>query len=137
ILTILCILKIVECKRGQIYAIGFISPNTVNEFTIQNRAKDAEENFLNAFVQHQNKREILLSYNFNFHFILLSIKLDAGVVIVLVSRRKEPTMWADMSELLQNVCGRHAGIIYVDTTFASSFATRPLSGASLSNNLKY
>ena len=72
-----------------------------------------------------------------FHFILLSIKLDVGVAIVLDSRRKEAKEWSDMSEMLQNACGRHTGIIYKDTMFASSFATRPLSGAYLTNNLKY
>ena len=37
----------------------------------------------------------------NFHFILLSIKLDGGVVTILDSRRKEPKLWEDMSEMLQ------------------------------------
>ena len=36
-----------------------------------------------------------------FHFILLSIKLHTGIVIVLDSRRKEQKEWADMSEMLQ------------------------------------
>ena len=36
-----------------------------------------------------------------FHFILLAIQLDAGLVIVLDSRRKEPKEWADMSQMLQ------------------------------------
>src|SRR3989337_2593158 len=36
-----------------------------------------------------------------FHFILLSIKLDAGVVTVLDSRRKDPQEYANMSEMLQ------------------------------------
>ncbi len=36
-----------------------------------------------------------------FHFILLEIKLDRGVVIVLASRRKDPQEYADMTEMLQ------------------------------------
>src|SRR3989337_1029292 len=36
-----------------------------------------------------------------FHFILLSIKLDGGVVTVLDSRHKEQKEWADMCEMLQ------------------------------------
>ena len=64
ILTILCRLKIVECKRGQIYGTGFISPNTVNEWTVQKRSEDTEENLLKAFLRHQNKREILFPSNF-------------------------------------------------------------------------
>ena len=36
-----------------------------------------------------------------FHYILLAIQLDAGLVIVLDSRRKEVTEYADMIEMLQ------------------------------------
>ena len=36
-----------------------------------------------------------------FHFILLVIQLDAGVVVVLDSRCKEAKEWADMSQMLQ------------------------------------
>ena len=36
-----------------------------------------------------------------YHFILLSIKLDAGVVTILDSRRKDPQEYANMSEMLQ------------------------------------
>ena len=37
----------------------------------------------------------------NFHFILLGIKLDRGVVVVLDSRRKDPQEYADMTAMLQ------------------------------------
>src|SRR3989337_1521071 len=37
----------------------------------------------------------------SFHFILLSINLDGGVVTVLDSRYKDPKDYADMSEMLQ------------------------------------
>ena len=36
-----------------------------------------------------------------FHFILLAIQLDAGLVVVLDSRRKEAKEWANMSQMLQ------------------------------------
>ena len=36
-----------------------------------------------------------------FHYILLSIKLDGGVVTVLDSRRKDPKDYADMTAMLQ------------------------------------
>ena len=36
-----------------------------------------------------------------FHFILLEIKLEAGIVTVLDSRRKDPQEYADMTEMLQ------------------------------------
>ena len=57
-------MKILECKRGQIYDIGFINPNTVNEFTVQKNPDDTEKNLLKALLAQQNKREILFPYNF-------------------------------------------------------------------------
>ena len=37
----------------------------------------------------------------SFHFILLEIKLDAGVVTVLDSIRKDPQEYVDMTAMLQ------------------------------------
>ena len=36
----------------------------------------------------------------SFHYILLEIKLEQGVVTVLDSRRKDPEDYADMSKML-------------------------------------
>jgi hypothetical protein len=57
-------MKILECKRGQIYDIGFINPNTIHEVTVQMNAKDTEKILLRALIEQQNKREILFPYNF-------------------------------------------------------------------------
>ena len=54
----------VECKKRQIYDIGFISPNTVNEWSVKKKAEDTEENLLKPFLRHQNKGKILFPYNF-------------------------------------------------------------------------
>ena len=35
-----------------------------------------------------------------YHYILLEIKLERGLVIVLDSRRKDPKTYADMTEML-------------------------------------
>ena len=37
----------------------------------------------------------------SFHYILLEIKLEPGVVTVLDSRRKDPQVYADMAEMLK------------------------------------
>ena len=37
----------------------------------------------------------------SFHFILLEIKLELGLVTVLDSRRKDPETYADMTAMLQ------------------------------------
>ena len=36
----------------------------------------------------------------SFHYVLLEIKLERGLVTVLDSRRKDPETYADMTELL-------------------------------------
>ena len=36
-----------------------------------------------------------------YHYILLEIKLEKGVVAVLDSKRKDPKEYADMTELLE------------------------------------
>ena len=60
----ICRKKILECKRGQIYDIGFINPNTVHEFTVKMSPKDIEKVLLRALIEQQNRREILFPYNF-------------------------------------------------------------------------
>ena len=58
-------MKILECKKGQIYNIGFIDPNTVHEDTVVERyAKETEDNLLRFLVKQETKREILFPYNF-------------------------------------------------------------------------
>ena len=37
----------------------------------------------------------------SFHYILLEIKLERGLVTVLDSRRKDPKEYADMTEMLE------------------------------------
>ena len=64
ILTILCILKIIECKKAEIYDIGFINTNLIDEFTVKKNAKEAEANLLTSLVINQNKDKILFPYNF-------------------------------------------------------------------------
>jgi len=36
-----------------------------------------------------------------FHFILLIIQVDQGIVLVMDSKRKNHEMWADLIEMLQ------------------------------------
>ena len=46
---------------------------------------------------------ILMSYAcvLSYHYILLEIKLEKGVVTVLDSKRKDPKEYADMTEMLE------------------------------------
>ena len=60
----ICRLKILECKKGQIYDIGFINPYTVHEPNLQNHPANIEKNLLDALLGQQNRNEILFPYNF-------------------------------------------------------------------------
>ena len=64
ILTILCRLKIVECRKAEMYDIGFIKTNLIDEFPVKKSAKDAEANLLKSLIINQNKDLILFPYNF-------------------------------------------------------------------------
>ena len=64
ILTILCRLKIVECRKAEIYDIGFINTNLIDEWTVKFNAKETEANLLKSLLQNQNKEKIILPYNF-------------------------------------------------------------------------
>jgi hypothetical protein len=128
ILTMLCRLKIVECKRRQVYDIGFVNPNTVNEWSVIERYDLTYDNLLTSFLKNHHKSTILLPYKTKwvlitilcifcfaysmlsvidelcvhiFHFILLVIKLEEGKVTVLDSLRQGEGLWVDMREMLQ------------------------------------
>ena len=64
ILTILCRLKIVECRKAEMYDIGFINTNLIDEFQVKKSAQDAEANLLKSLLINQNKDLILFPYNF-------------------------------------------------------------------------
>ena len=64
ILTILCRLKIVECKKRQIYDIGLNNTNLIDDWTVKHDAKEAEANLLKSLFLNQNKDKILFPYNF-------------------------------------------------------------------------
>ena len=131
ILTILCRLKIVELKKRQVGDIGFINTNLVDATKVQYRAQETEANLLRSLEINEHKDIILFPYNFkwvllscgifsflispgysnvilmsyacvrSYHYILLEIKLEKGVVTVLDSKRKDPKEYVDMTEMLE------------------------------------
>ena len=50
-------MKILECKRGQIYDIGFIDPYWVNEETVKTKAKETEDSIVKALRFHEKKSD--------------------------------------------------------------------------------
>ena len=57
-------MKMLECRRGGLYDIGFIDPNTIHEVTVQQYAKDIEDNLLRFLQKQANKEKIFFPYNF-------------------------------------------------------------------------
>ena len=57
-------MKMLECKRGGLYDIGFIDPSTVHEVTVNRFPKDTEDNMLRFLQKQQHKEEIFFPYNF-------------------------------------------------------------------------
>ena len=64
ILTILCRLKIIECRKAEMYDIGFINTNLIDKFEVEKNTDDAEANLLKSLIVNQNKDKILFPYNF-------------------------------------------------------------------------
>ena len=64
---VLCRMKIYKMKKGGRYGIGFVDPNTINEYTwkIDARHQKAVEDSMLEFLKRLKYNEnILLPYNF-------------------------------------------------------------------------
>ena len=60
-------MKIYEMKKGGRYGIGFVDPNTINEYTWKidsYHEKSVEESMLQFFKELKYNEDILLPYNF-------------------------------------------------------------------------
>jgi hypothetical protein len=64
-------MKILKCKRGQIYHIGFFDPYIVNSYTVDKHYKDIEANLL-RFLKKQNTMEEI-QFPCNFKWVLMSL----------------------------------------------------------------
>ena len=59
-------MKMFEMKRGGVYGIGFIDPNTINENVLENQytTQDTEKSLLMFLKKLNTNTDILLPYNF-------------------------------------------------------------------------
>ena len=121
-------MKILECKRGQIYDIGFIDPYYNHHQSLATNPRETENNLVQGLRFSGTKREILFSLQLQvsvtthilfsltrcyykcildslcerrFHFILLIIVCDEGLVKVMDPKRTPLAEWANMQECLQ------------------------------------
>ena len=61
-------MKIYEMKKGGRYGIGFVDPNTINEYTWKldpYHEKSVEESMLEFLKRLNSNEDILLPYNFS------------------------------------------------------------------------
>ena len=56
-------MKIVECKKQEIYDIGFINTNIIDVFLVKKNVKEAEDNWLQSLIKNKNKDNIIFPYN--------------------------------------------------------------------------
>ena len=71
-------MKIVECKKQEMYDIGFINTNIIDEIQVKKHAEEAEANLLQSLIKNQNKDLILFPYNFQ--WVLLSCAYSVSPV---------------------------------------------------------
>ena len=59
-------MKIYEMKKSRRYGIGFIDPNTINEYTwnLENYQESVEESMLDFLKRLNTNEDKLLHYNF-------------------------------------------------------------------------
>jgi len=62
--TLLCSGKILECKNKNIFDIGFVDPQVINEEMLIKHRADTEYNLLLFLRKLNTKTEILFPYNF-------------------------------------------------------------------------
>ena len=57
-------MKIIECRKQEMYDIGFINTNIIDDIQVKKHAEEAEANLLQSLIKNQNKDLILFPYNF-------------------------------------------------------------------------
>ena len=67
--TLLCRLKIWECKIRNIHDVGFIDPHIVNGHVLQHHPEDVEKDLYKFLRKHQLKSHILFPYHFGWVFL--------------------------------------------------------------------
>ena len=56
-------MKIVEWRKQEMYGIGFINTNIIDDMQVKKHAEEAEANLLQSLIKNQNKDTILFPYN--------------------------------------------------------------------------
>ena len=65
-------------QKNEIYDIGFINTNIIDEFLVKKDIKEAEDNVLQSLIKNQNKDLILFPYNSK--WVLLSCAYSVSLI---------------------------------------------------------
>uniref|UniRef100_A0A8R7R8T2 Ubiquitin-like protease family profile domain-containing protein n=1 Tax=Triticum urartu TaxID=4572 RepID=A0A8R7R8T2_TRIUA len=106
-------MKMYEMRKGGRCGIGFIDPNTVNEYTWKIDAyheKHVEDSMLEFLKRLKYNEDILLPYNFQFHWILCIIKVDTGTVELLDSLLKKQSDYTILFGIVNRAWARFISV---------------------------
>ena len=67
-----------ECRKQEIYDIGFINTNIIDDILVKQHADEAEANLQQSLNKNQNKDTILFPYNFE--WVLLSCAYSVSLI---------------------------------------------------------
>ncbi|CAN6374334.1 unnamed protein product [Urochloa humidicola] len=119
------LMEIQRCRREQIFYVGFMDPAKINADMILTDLEGTYENLF-KFVDKQNYMDsILLPYNFGFHWILIVLSPDRGVVNVFDSLNKPQKLYQDIIEMFtrmwNEIHAKHPGFVYEKLVWHSEF----------------
>jgi hypothetical protein len=57
-------MKLGECKRRNIYDVGFVNPHIINGYVLEKYPKDVEKDLYDFVRKQKLKSEILFPYHF-------------------------------------------------------------------------
>ena len=60
-------------KKNEIYDIGFINTNIIDDIQVKKHAEEAEANLLQSLIKNQNKDTILFPYNGKWVLLIVCI----------------------------------------------------------------
>lgn len=83
--TLLCRMKILDCKSKSILNIGFIDPDKIHIATLTNYPKETEENLLRFLTDQNFCDHILFPYNFRWGSLLCCVHSLISVIDKLLT----------------------------------------------------
>ncbi|XP_071681895.1 uncharacterized protein [Lolium perenne] len=123
--VLFCRLKISECKSNNIINVGFVDPDKIHVETVKHKREETGGNLLRFLGQQYFCDSILFPYNYDFHWILLDIQPDKGIVEVKDPLSRGLDGFQDLQKLLQ-VAWQALKNVHKEITFAKKLTFNPV-----------